>query len=347
MTAKGPDYAYKYCSQNPTPLTLRQLLFYERHCNTERLLKSANYIRTELPIRIAHRIREFQKLPYILGTNPYIESVYSLYWEAFERIRKISEIKTREENDRFCKMLEESLDAHLVVIPRLAKGINECEQHGIISMDKLDIFMNATLRSRISRRVLAEHHLVLSKRRKSIFNLCSSHDILTKCTRLVQAAYPNVINVKINVSGRDTEFTYVSDHIEYIIYQLLSNAYRHSIDSSAKEIKVTLCSNENNVLFRISDQGEGIKKEIYENLWTYGNYNMEKIERLEAKLNENINMRLGIGLPMSRVYAEYWGGEIKIITMEGFGTDAYVRIPRLGTQNENITSESLDEAIMS
>ncbi|KAI8647030.1 branched-chain alpha-ketoacid dehydrogenase [Parasitella parasitica] len=360
-----------YYSQSPTPLTLRQLIFYERHCNTERLLKSANYVRTELPIRIAHRIREFQKLPYILGTNPHIENVYELYWQAFERIRKVPLIKTREENEAFCDILEESLDAHLVIIPQLAKGINECEQQheGIMSMDRLDHFMNATLRSRISRRVLTEHHLVLSKRKKSIFNLCSSHNVLTKCIHLVQAhaahsqqqqdpLEPKVLLPKLQLNGTDTEFTYVSDHVEYIIFQLLSNAFRHatqpySATAIPKEIKVTLCSNEQDVLFRISDQGGGMSKQECKDLWTYGNYkrfgNMEHVDQLEAKLNEHDKMalRLGIGLPMSRVYAEYWGGDINIVTMEGYGTDAYVRIPRLGTQNENIMAESsLDEVIM-
>lgn len=360
-----------YYSQSPTPLTLRQLIFYERHCNTERLLKSANYVRTELPIRIAHRIREFQKLPYILGTNPHIENVYDLYWQAFDRIRKIPVIETRQENEAFCDMLQESLDAHLVVIPQLAKGINECEQQheGIMSMDRLDRFMNATLRSRISRRVLTEHHLVLSKRKKSIFNVCSSHNVLTKCIHLVQAHATylqqqqnsmKTILPKIQLNGTDTEFTYVSDHVEYIIFQLLSNAFRHATQPYSatttiipKEIKITLCSNDQDVLFRISDQGGGMNKQVFSELWSYGNYkrfgNMEHVEQLEAKLNEHdkMVMRLGIGLPMSRVYAEYWGGDINIVTMEGYGTDAYVRIPRLGTQNENIITESsLDEVIM-
>ena len=344
-----------YISQSPTPLTLRQLIFYERHCNTERLLKSANYIRTELPIRIAHRIREFQKLPYILGTNPHINSVYELYWQAFERIRKIPPIETREENESFCDVLQESLDAHLVVIPQLAKGINECEQEhtNVMSMDRLDRFLNATLRSRISRRVLTEHHLVLSGRRKSIFSVCSSHDILTKCIHLVHASSRGDQKVpKIILNGNNTEFQYASDHVEYIIYQLLSNAFRHTVAAGGDEIRVTLCSNETDVLFRISDQGGGMTKEVYDSLWSYGNYkrfgNLEKIQQLEAKLNERASLviRLGIGLPMSKVYVEYFGGDINIMTMEGYGTDAYVRIPRLGTQNENLNNDSLDEAIM-
>lgn len=347
-STRQPFYMNKtlddYISQSPTSLTLRQLIFYERHINTERLLKSANYVRTELPIRIAHRIREFQKLPYILGTNPYIEGVYELYWQAFERIRKIPPIESRQENEIFCEILQESLDAHLVVIPQLAKGIVECEQQQVMSMEKLDGFMDATLRSRISRRVLTEHHLVLSDKRKSIFNVCSSHNVLTKCIHLVNASQHEGTAPKITLNGTDTEFQYVSDHVEYIVYQLLSNAFRHSISSTdqPREIKVTTCSNEKDVLFRISDQGGGMCKKEFGNIWSYGNFkrfgNMQKVQQLEAKLNEHemLRIRLGIGLPMSKVYAGYFGGSLELYTMEGYGTDAYVRIPRLGNTNENL-----------
>ncbi|KAG1248279.1 hypothetical protein G6F68_013856 [Rhizopus microsporus] len=39
---------------------------------------------------------------------------------------------------------------------------------------------------------------------------------------------------------------------------------------------------------------------------------------------------------MSKIYAEYWGGELQMITMDGYGTDVYVRIPKLGTSIENL-----------
>jgi len=41
-----------------------------------------------------------------------------------------------------------------------------------------------------------------------------------------------------------------------------------------------------------------------------------------------------VGLPLSRLFARYFGGDITITSMEGFGTDAYLHIPRLGTNCE-------------
>lgn len=42
----------------------------------------------------------------------------------------------------------------------------------------------------------------------------------------------------------------------------------------------------------------------------------------------------GYGLPISRLYARYFGGDLAIISMEGYGTDAYLHLNRLGNVQE-------------
>lgn len=115
-------------------------------------------------------------------------------------------------------------------------------------------------------------------------------------------------------------------------------------------IKVTVSANDSDVYFRISDQGGGMTKDRYERLWSYqarartGDFDeIKEVEKLpttvDGRANQVLQMghrHLGIGLTMSRIYAEYWGGELQIITMDGYGTDVYVRIPRLGTNIENL-----------
>ena len=46
----------------------------------------------------------------------------------------------------------------------------------------------------------------------------------------------------------------------------------------------------------------------------------------------------GVGLPMSRLYARYFGGDLDIKSMEGFGTDCYLHLNRLGDNCENLPS---------
>ena len=33
---------------------------------------------------------------------------------------------------------------------------------------------------------------------------------------------------------------------------------------------------------------------------------------------------LGYGLPLSRLYARYFGGDLEIVSMDGYGTDVFV-----------------------
>lgn len=42
------------------------------------LLQSANYVRTELPVRIAHRLMDLQALPYVVVTQEGVARVYEV-----------------------------------------------------------------------------------------------------------------------------------------------------------------------------------------------------------------------------------------------------------------------------
>lgn len=135
----------EYVSIEARPISLRQLMYFGRTLNESRLISSANYVRTELPTRLAHRIRDMQTLPYVVVTNPHISHVYELYYKAFETFRRVREIKTIEDNERFCKKISQTLEEHLTVIPRLAMGVLETQ--GLMEPEAMDKYMNTLLRA--------------------------------------------------------------------------------------------------------------------------------------------------------------------------------------------------------
>lgn len=188
----------------------------------------------------------------------------------------------------------------------------------------------------------------------------------------------------------DITFAYIPEQLEHILYELLSNSIKYTIQQHQHEqkdllppVKVTICANKTDIFFRVSDQACGIKPNIYQRLWSYqeraasGDFNdFQVIRKMPATMAErmkleqqqkNINsdndnnkqiddpstkinassssdhhiqhkdhVTLGIGLIMSRIFAEYFGGELQVMTLEGYGTDVYVRIPRLGSHTENL-----------
>lgn len=116
---------------------------YGRSCpRGESCIKTAS---TSNGCRIAHRLRDIQKLPYVVVANPHLSLVYELYYKAFERCRVIPEIRSLDDNDKFCDILREMLKEHLVVIPNLATGVLECRD--LVPPDEMDKFMNTLLRA--------------------------------------------------------------------------------------------------------------------------------------------------------------------------------------------------------
>lgn len=167
MRNEGPEghltCVQRWVKKEARPISLRQLTFFGRTLTESRLISSANYVRKELPTRFAtsrltltyflimlrgrlsHRLRDLQKLPYVVVTNSHISHVYELYYKAFETLRRVREIKTVEDNDRYCTLISTTLREHLTVIPRLAMGVLECQN--LMRREDMDEFMNTLLRS--------------------------------------------------------------------------------------------------------------------------------------------------------------------------------------------------------
>ncbi|KAH7929474.1 alpha-ketoacid dehydrogenase kinase [Leucogyrophana mollusca] len=397
-----------FASKEAQRLTLRQLVFFGRMMDSDRLIKSANYVRTELPVRIAHRLRDLQALPYVVVTQESVAKVYELYWSAFEKFRRHPPITNLTENLAFCEFLENILDEHAPVIPSLSLGLSLSSPH--LPPDSLDSFMRRMLVSRISRRVLAEHHLALTKSFGSgsskiadephvgiIYTGLSMKRSIDKCVQLLRSqpydieddsgeCVPNRGWPEVEVDGHlDAKFAYIREHLEYILFELLKNAMRatelnHRDASTLPAIRATIVAGENDVGVRISDQGGGLSSAQIQSpsdLFSFSHIRnatrmdpprlgalrtassigvkatvAEQIGRWQSQDEESDSVaggkdpereagiaphpRIGLGLPMSNIFTTYFGGSLELVSMDGWGTDVYLRLPKLGTNLEGI-----------
>ncbi|KAG6378954.1 hypothetical protein JVT61DRAFT_13240 [Boletus reticuloceps] len=41
------------------------------------------------------------------------------------------------------------------------------------------------------------------------------------------------------------------------------------------------------------------------------------------------HQRIGLGLPMSNIFATYFGGSLELVSLDGWGTDVFLRLPKL------------------
>ncbi|KAJ9087077.1 [Pyruvate dehydrogenase (acetyl-transferring)] kinase isozyme 2 [Entomophthora muscae] len=140
------------------------------------------------------------------------------------------------------------------------------------------------------------------------------------------------------------EFMYVPSHLHHMLFELLKNSLRAVVDRFGADhegdypaIKLIVATGKEDITIKISDEGGGIPRSTLPMVWTYM-YTTAETPLLEADFNKTDFKApmagFGYGLPLSRLYARYFGGDIKLISMEGYGTDAYIHLSRLSDSEE-------------
>merc|ERR1712241_590588 len=102
------------------------------------------------------------------------------------------------------------------------------------------------------------------------------------------------------------------------------------------EIDVHIVKSSHDITIKVSDRGGGISRNVAENvfLYLYTSASRAKLGGgdMGGTTSTNTPMHgLGFGLPLSRLYTRYFGGDIQIQSMDGHGTDAFIYLKALET----------------
>jgi len=292
--------------------------------STDALYSSANFTLSLLPIRLAHRIQSLRNLPFIVVSNPNISKIYNNYLHSLSTLLpyKCKTISSLEDEIKFTSVLADLVETHAHTIPTLARGFLECRKY--ISPVEVTRFLDEHLRARIGTRLIAEQHIALHVSSQPHQDPQTSKDayddtsyvgvidtalqpasIINSCGNFVSEICELKYGVRPTwvIDGEPgTTFAYVPVHLEYIITELLKNAFRATVESgrSQEPIVITIAaepesprggpncssqkagsaSDENasikpfedsapGVTIRIRDRGGGISPEVLPNIWSY------------------------------------------------------------------------------
>ncbi|CAM9094422.1 unnamed protein product [Phaeothamnion confervicola] len=136
-------------------------------------------------------------------------------------------------------------------------------------------------------------------------------------------------------------------------------------------IKVIISRGKEDIAIKVADEGGGIRRSELQHVWSYmyssapapsaDQFGGAPLEHMAGRIamgpasaaaaagraREDASSKYafagyGMGLPLSRLYAQYFGGTLKLRPMEGFGTDAYLHLNRLRTNSTERKLTSLD-----
>jgi pyruvate dehydrogenase kinase 2/3/4 len=321
-------------------VTLRQLKSYKR----DSLVTQGQFLHDELPIRLSKRVIELQRLEDDLDGNPHIASVKNLYIKSTERLLDFPVIKDMEKAEEFSGLLSSIKHDHRFITDNVSKGILEmAKQDDTAYLNKfLDQFYNA----RIGLRILLGQYISLTENDHGIvesFNPVDvAQDSISYVSRLSEMCYGE--RPKINIRGDiDFEVTYVPSFLNYILTETLKNSARatlelHKDNFEDYPINIYFTKGKDDLIIKVSDKGGGFPRGKTEKIMSYYYTTSESnvFNNFKEEDDAKYICGFGHGLPMSRLYAQYFGGDYSVIPYYGKGCKTIIYISRMQDRCEKI-----------
>merc|ERR1719295_875216 len=149
----------------------------------------------------------------------------------------------------------------------------------------------------------------------------------------------------LDTKGRVTA-VYVPAHLHHILFEVFKNSMRASCEWAEKNgnvevphISCRIFKTKDDITIKISDRGGGMSRRVRRKIFNYMYSTAPKVVLPSQGGSYGGGLAaaqlpmhgLGYGLPLSRLYARYFMGDIKLASVDGFGTDTYIYLQRISS----------------
>ncbi|TMW58721.1 hypothetical protein Poli38472_010280 [Pythium oligandrum] len=385
----------------PTPMTLQQMKTFADGSNKTHLIAST-FLHKELQIRFAHAITELSELPVGLNETESIRKAMRVYSDAILAIQSQKSPQNEAEDLEFTDMLRKAKQSGANLVPLICGGLKELGEgdqgdhllHADLVQEDIKQRLDAFFLARIGIRMLIGQHVDALARvggRVELVNVedtvRSACDRATKLCKLYCGVAPNVeIHLASNAGA---PFTYVESHLHHMVFELVKNAMRATVEFHASlqtkapgkvntfrqvmnpnsqllgfvmphlenlagvtvypdiriyrppgelpPVQVVVCQGTEDLTIMVSDEGGGVPRSSWHKLWHYAYTTSPPYPPKDTYGYHSFREHFsggGYGLPIARLFARYFGGEVTFISLEGSGSSAFIQAHRLGQKTE-------------
>lgn len=341
----------RYSRYSPSPLSVQQFLDFGTSSDSKNEFRSVEYLRYELPTRLANMLKEMNRLPKDILETQSFQRVKHMYEETLNEVLLYEKSDVENENVRsqFTNSLQSILNRHRSVVEQVAHGVMEYKEEvresgmKVIEEEKIQYFLDRFYMSRIAIRVLINQHVTMFGNERRDPTLIGAFDPKCDLRKVIEDAADSASHLceKYYLGSPEVEFEiineydsrdyiemgYVPSHLHHICFELFKNSMRATIELHGSvdppPIKILMTKGKDNVCIKITDQGGGASLEECRR-WTHYMYSTAPPPPKSDDAQIAPLAGYGYGIPLSRLYARYLGGDLMLQSVEGYGTDCYI-----------------------
>ncbi|CEM00650.1 unnamed protein product [Vitrella brassicaformis CCMP3155] len=195
---------------------------------------TARFIHEELPVRFAARLKQLESLQGYQDI-PLLMRVKSTYSESFKQLR----MSNWEDEREFTRVIQSVKKRHSHVVPQLVMGIRQLRNRdSTLTAPYVDTFLNTFFLSRIGTEMLSSHYIAVCRGHRAgiIDKSCDPIPIIWKAAQdaemLCRSHYGICPSVRIWNQGTAIQFTYISQYLYYILFELAKNSMRAVVETA-------------------------------------------------------------------------------------------------------------------
>lgn len=209
------------------------------------------------------------------------------------------------------------------------RGYSELlRQHAITDPDQIDHCLDCVLKESDHMTKLINDILTISKLEAKDYIVQKSHiklkDLLENVLNSL-SVQAKAMNLDIDASCENVTVYANLDHIQGILYNLISNAIKYNKPNG--KIIIIIKERLDNILIKVMDTGIGISKEDQEKVF-------QRFYRVD-KQRSKIVAGTGIGLAIVKHIVQFYNGSILLKSKENEGTSIEISLPIMVNEEPN------------
>lgn len=273
---------------------------------------------------------------------------------SFKDILSVRQPTTMEEATQFTDVLATILERHSGVLPTMARGVliikKQMTEEGQQVLKKcpfLQDFLDRFYMSRIMLRMLIQQQIAMTDPQPGYVGSFAVHanpidiaeDAIADASRICEKEFGFAPDVNITCDDTEHSIQYVVAHLHHMLFELLKNSMRAVVEKygannyDMPDIEMYIAEGPTDFTIKISDQGGGLSRDEMGQVWSYLHTTATRpIDEDALATNSFINAPMagfGYGLPVARLYARSFGGDLQLVSTPGYGVDAYIYLNKL------------------